>query len=302
MSVGTTVVWQTVVGISRALELRGHDVIYICNPRNGPVIGSLGGRVVAVPAELDLRQFRASLTNQLGRSNPQYLEGTGVPECNEASLPFVGEVYQREKPDLIISSLFKYGVAENLSQESGIPWCYVNPGFYLGMNVPRPFESDYAPDVVGLFKTHLAPPTETAHLVLHATDPDFDFQPERLPHNHRYIGPIIWEDTSQMPDYIHEPGYPWVLATLSEGPQESEELLAGLSVTVLGRRGLRQYLPYRMNRLALKSRTHTVPSRLRNAFPTVRSEASSTIRRTRWSYGSVMKALYFGVPMSYSLG
>jgi hypothetical protein len=71
---------------------------------------------------------------------------------------------------------------------------------------------------------------EGANLVLHATDPVFDFSFDHLPARHRYVGPLgIWEPSGEVPQYLREPGDPWVLVTISSQLQDDLPLAEAAS-------------------------------------------------------------------------
>jgi hypothetical protein len=56
-----------------------------------------------------------------------------------------------------------------------------------------PLEEDFAPRAIPLI-AGFGSLLDSASLVLHATDPVFDFAFDRLPGRHHYVGPLgIWE-------------------------------------------------------------------------------------------------------------
>ena len=99
-------------------------------------------------------------------------------------------MYER-RPAAIVTSLF--GVEVVHAAAPSCPWAVVNSTFYIGPNPPRALEEDFGPRAIPLVARY-ASLLESADLVLHATDPVFDFSFDRLPERHRYVGPLgIWE-------------------------------------------------------------------------------------------------------------
>jgi hypothetical protein len=118
-------------------------------------------------------------------------------------MPSSLKVIPEFKPDLIVSSLFGIGLAEQLSAHSGTPWCFVNPSFYFGDHATSDWEEDfYGPFLPLCVRDCILPLTKQADIVLHATDPEFDFQPTQLPKNHYYVGFLIWEPQMEIPAFL----------------------------------------------------------------------------------------------------
>jgi MGT family glycosyltransferase len=171
----------------------------------------------------------------------------------------------------------------------------VNSTFYIGPNPPRPLAADFGPHAVPLIEYFL-PLIERAQLVLHATDQLFDFDHAAIPGNHRYVGPLMWEPYGAAPDYLNEPGDPWVLVTISSQAQDdipiARSALDGLAT-----------LPVRV--LITTGGSHPAEE-LEPLPPNARAEAyvphGAVLGRARAlvshaGHGSVMKALCHGVPM-----
>ena len=80
----------------------------------------------------------------------------------------------------------------------------VNSTFYVGLGAPRPLEKDFGPRALPLIERY-ATLLGVADLVLHATDPVFDFGFDALAPKHHYVGPLgIWEPPSEVPSYLGE--------------------------------------------------------------------------------------------------
>src|SRR5439155_1804672 len=104
------------------------------------------------------------------------------------------------------------------------PWAVINSTFYVGPNPPRPVEEDIGPRALPLLSRY-ASLLGAADMVLHATDPVFDYGFDRLPPLHHYAGPLgIWEPPGDPPPFLDEPGDPWVLVSISSQLQDDVPL------------------------------------------------------------------------------
>jgi UDP:flavonoid glycosyltransferase YjiC (YdhE family) len=204
-------------------------------------------------------------------------------------------ILENEGADLLVTSLFGSGAADRAVIGTRTPWVVVNSTFYVGPDSPRPLSADFGPRAVPIIE-YFVPILDRASLVLHATDPVFDFDNHALPSHHRYVGPLIWELESTTPGYLSEPGDPWVLVTLSSQLEDDVPLArAGLD-------GLAS-LPIRV--LVTTGGSH--PTEALDPVPAnCRAEAyvshaavlnESHVMVSHAGHGSVMKALWHGVPM-----
>jgi hypothetical protein len=118
----------------------------------------------------------------------------------------VAHAIRAHRPDAAVTSLF--GVEVLHEAEPPCPWVVVNSTFYIGPDPPRPLELDLGARAVPLIAKYAAL-LRSPDLILHATDPVFDFSFNGLPETHRYVGPLgVWEPPSAPPAYIDEPGGP----------------------------------------------------------------------------------------------
>ena len=286
-----------VVALAKGLKDRGHSVIVICDEETEQAVRDTNLKTLALPPELDettyFDNWRNSITGDVDESTPNPLAIWG-----DLTLPYVKEKVEVLQPDLVISSLFCMGLADELAQAFNIPWCFVNPSFYFGDHQAR----DWAEDWYGSFVQWIArycfyPLSQKANIVLHATDPDFDFQPSKLPANHHYTGFLLWEPTAGLLDYINTPGDPWALVTVSTVPQGDELSLARAAAWALSDQPVRTLLtlPYEDARNGIGELPTNamvagfVPHRL------VMKQSSLVIAHA--GHGIVSKALYHGVPM-----
>ena len=210
---------QPLLAAALALHERGHEVHFAGDRSVDRAVTHLGIAVDLLPDELDLgprlvaavRDAMLATSGDLAAAGPLLQESMGA-WAREVSEP-VAALIKRADPSAVITSLF--GVEVVADAAPACPWAVVNSTFYIGPNPPRPVEQDIGPRALPLV-TRYAALLGSADLVLHATDRVFDFDFAGLPPRHHYVGPLgIWEPPSEPPAYLHEPGDPWVLVTIS---------------------------------------------------------------------------------------
>ncbi len=62
----------------------------------------------------------------------------------DACLPMVRALVRGFEPQLLLSEIFTAELARLTKLACGIPWCCINPGYYLGPDSIRSPETDYA--------------------------------------------------------------------------------------------------------------------------------------------------------------
>ncbi len=205
-----------------------------------------------------------------------------------------GEAIQRSRPDGVVTSLFGVEALHLLSPS--VPWAVVNSTFAVGGEPERPLQEDFGPRAVPLIARYRSL-LGSASLVLHATDPVFDFGGARLPEHHRYVGPLgIWEPDAEPVGGLDDPGEPWVLATISSQLQDDLGL-ADAALSALAELHVRVLLTLGSGHD--RSELARVPPNAR--VESVASHAQ-VLRRavlllSHAGHGSVMKALWHGRPM-----
>lgn len=288
-----------VVALACGLRDRGRRVTVLCDEETANLIRSTNLPSFTFPPDLDLR---GQITRWIGKLREKDKEAefealNPMVDWAKPLVPFSQEALSEVAPDLIVSSLFGIGLANELSANSGTPWCFVNPSFYFGDPSPRAWEADwYGPYIPRLARDCFLPLIQQADIVLHATDPEFDFQPAQLPENQYYVGFLLWEPPMSS-DFLDEPGDPWALITLSTVRQEDEVTLADLSLRALANRPVRALLtqPDEDVRGALED----VPENATIAGFVPHSQVlkRSSIVVNHGGHGIVSKALRYGVPM-----
>jgi MGT family glycosyltransferase len=213
-------------------------------------------------------------------------------------IPFGQETLAKFKPYLIVSTLFGIGLADELSKHSGTPWCFVNPSFYFGDNATRNWEEDwYGPFIPQLAKECFLPLVKQANIVLHATDPEFDFQPTKFPDNHHYVGFLLWDPPLDNFAALDNPGKPWALITLSTIRQGDEVVLANSALQALANRPVRALLTQPDEDIRDKLSNLPKNATIVGFVPHSPVLKKSTLVINHAGHGIVSKAMTYGVPM-----
>ncbi len=290
---------QPLVAAALGLTGRGHQLFFIGDPAVARAIQPLGLDTAVLPSDLDLGpRILAAIRDSQGL--PEDVRGDFVKQrltaWAEQVVPVVRDAVSKQSPDLLLTSLFGAGVAHLATVGQSVPWAVINSTFYVGPNPPRPLELDFAPRALPLFRDFFVPLLEHAPLVLHATDPVFDYSHNGLPPGHHYVGPLIWEPAVPPPPYLDEPGSPWVLVTLSSQLQDDVPL-ARMAIESLAELPVRVLLT-----VGSGHQENEVGPLPKNACLEQYVSHSAVLQKSRLllshaGHGSVMKALWHGVPM-----
>lgn len=206
----------------------------------------------------------------------------------------VAEIVRKRNPAAIVTSLFGAEILATLGP--ACPWAVVNSTFYVGPDPPRPLEDDFAPRAIPLIAGY-ASLLDSADLVLHATDPVFDFGFRRLPEHHRYVGPLgIWEPPAERPGYLAEPGDRWALVTISSQLQD-DVALAEAALDALASRQLRVMLTLGPDRDPAELGAVPANARVERTVSHAAVLERAALLVSHAGHGSVMKALWCGRPM-----
>ena len=291
---------QPLLAAALALRGDGHEVFFVGDESVERALGGLDVTVEVLPGELDLgprlvvaiREAMASTGGDLLAAGPLVRERM-TAWAREVARP-VSAIVHEQAPAAIATSLF--GVEVLACVAPRCPWAVVNSTFYVGPDPPRPLEEDFGPRAIPLVEGY-ASLLDAADLVLHATDPLFDFSFDRLPDHHRYVGPLgIWEPPGGRPEYLGEDGDPWVLVTISSQLQD-DLALAQAAVEALGTRPVRVLVtvgpghdPAELGSVPANVHVETTAS-----HAAVLERAVLLVSHA--GHGSVLKALWHGVSM-----
>ncbi|HEX6507560.1 MAG TPA: nucleotide disphospho-sugar-binding domain-containing protein [Chloroflexota bacterium] len=286
------------MAVALGLSQRGHSVRFVGDEGVTRVAGLQGIEATALPPELQVarRMVRASRQSKgaPARKRGELLRNTLLEWAREVA-PAVENIVQQAHPDLLLTSLGVAPVGENIAGGSTIPWVVVSGTFYVGPNAPRPLEEDFSAGMVPVFES-IRSSLDAASLVIHGTWPAFDFSRVELPSRHRYVGPLFWEAPGTPPQYLTEPGDPWVLATLSS--MTHDDIPLGQTILdALADRAVRVLLTTGANR-DMRFLLRTPPNaRIEPYVPHSAVLQRSDLFVSYGGTGAVMKALWFGVPM-----
>ncbi len=289
-----------VIALACGLRDRGHRVEVLCDEVSAQQINSTELIKHTFPPELDTR-------GQISRWF-QSLPAEGVEPQVELLNPMVDwakplisssqKVVNKVRPNLIVSTLFGIGLANELSISSSIPWCFVNPSFYFGDNATRTWEEDwYGPYIPRLAKESFLPLVSQADIVLHATDPVFDFQPTQLPDKHHYVGFLLWDPPLENTVKFDKPGDPWALITLSTLRQGDEAVLANSALQALAKQPVRTLLTQPDEDIRDQISFLPENATIAGFVPHSLILEKSAIVINHAGHGIVSKALFYGVPM-----
>ncbi len=289
-----------VVALACALRNRGHRVGVLCDEETEQLIASTNLPSVTFPPALDGRgqitRWIMKIQQEGGKHDVEVLN----PMLDWANplISFGQETLVKFEPDLIVSTLFGSGLATELSKNYGIPWCFVNPSFYFGDNATRDWDEDwYGPFIQRLARECFLPLVQRADLVLHATDPELDFQPTKLPGNHHYVGFLLWDPPSENSVALDERGNPWALITLSSVSQEDEIVIADSALQALADRPVRALLTLPDEDIRGKLNHLPDNARIEGFVPHTPVLKKSSIVISHAGHGIVSKAMRYGVPM-----
>lgn len=289
---------QPLMAVALKLASRGCELVFFGDSSVAATVQPLGIETIVAPPEHDLGpRLIAAIREAQGLE--QSAQGDLVRQrmalWSAELAPAVQRLIHERQPDLLLTSLFGASVASLACSQGDFPWCVINSTFYIGPNPPRNLENDFAPRAVPLIRYFL-PFLEEAHLVLHATDQVFDYNYTHLPNNHRYVGPLIWEAEAPLPGYLDEPGDPWVLVTISSQLQDDIPL-ARAALDALAHHPVRVVLTVGGDHQLAEMGAAPDNARVEQYIPHSRVLERSKLLISHAGHGSVMKALWYGVPM-----
>ncbi len=287
-----------VVAVVHGLRKRGHRVVCLCDSGTEPLVRAAGASSLPIRPDLAQDVFFARRMPELAKGGER-AENAPNPlvEWARTCISWVCDELEDRKPDLIVSSLFCMGLADALSEDIGAPWCFLNPSFYFGDTNSRAWEDDFFGINVWFFRDCCLPLVRRADLVLHATDPEFDYQTSAMPPKHHHVGFLLQEANSELPEYLDQPGDPWALVTVSSVPQDDELKLAAAALKALANRPVRSLLTLAPEHDRRELGEIPSNARLEGFVPHTPVLQRSALLVSHAGHGIVGKALYHGVPM-----
>ena len=288
------------IAAAQALRERGHETSFVGDAAVDRAPSGLGLEVQVLPAELNLgprlagavREAMTTTGGDLKAAGPM-VERALAAWAREVARP-VGQAVVKLRPDAAVTSLFGVEVMKEADLSS--PWAVVNSTFYVGPNPPRPVEEDIGPRAIPLILRY-ARLIEAADMVLHATDPVFDFSFDRLPARHHYVGPLgLWEPRLDTPSYLEEPGDPWVLVSISSQLQDDLPL-AEAALAALADKPVRVVLTVGPDHEPEEVSVHPANAHVEQVVPHSAVLKRGVLLVSHAGHGSVMKALWEGKPM-----
>ncbi len=289
---------QPLMAVALGLRERGHTLVFFGDAAVAAAGQGLGIDTVVSAPELDLGpRLIATIKESQGLKPAE--QGKRLEQLmtvwSDDLAPAVQRLIREHKPDLLLTSLFGVGVAHWVSPGTSLPWCVINSTFYVGPNPPRALESDFSARAVPLIR-YFVPLLAQARLVLHATHPIFDYNHTDLPPAHHYVGPLIWEAPAPVPAYLDEPGNPWVLVTLSS-QQQDDIPIAHMALDALAHQPVRVVLTIGNGHQPAELEYIPDNARVEQYLPHSQVLERSRLLLSHAGHGSVMKALWYGVPM-----
>lgn len=289
---------QPLVAAAFGLRDRGHELFFLGDGSVARFLEPFGVEVHVLPSELDLGpRLIGAIRSAMERTDGDFTAAGPLVRddvsawAREVARP-VRDALERFRPDTGLTSLF--GVEVLMEVQLGVPWVVINSTFYVGPNPPRPVEQDFAPRAVPLIK-HLSSLLGVASLTLHASDPIFDLSFDALPSGHHYVGPLgTWEPPSAVPDYLDEPGDPWVLVSISSQVQDDIPL-AQAAVRALANSPFRVVVTigdHDLDELTKPTNVH-----VEHIVPHSALLERGKLLVSHAGHGAVMKALWYGRPM-----
>jgi UDP:flavonoid glycosyltransferase YjiC (YdhE family) len=289
---------QPLLALASGLRARGHGVSAFGDTEVQIRMHKLGVETTLAGDRHDLSLQYAAAARHEGHLSPveqaASLRDRLSSDWAPGLRPLIEGTATADHSDILVASLFSAGPVRLAAESAGLPWVAVNSTFYVGPGPPRSPEEDFgsrAPLFSGYFGTNM----DEADRVLHASDRVFDFGFGGLPAHHHYVGPLLEDTLGDYPSWLDEPGNPWALVTVSSLKQDdiaiARAALAGLSTLPL--RVLVTAGPHAAQALGELPQNARVEQYVQHG--PVLTKARLMVSHA--GHGSVMRALWHGVPM-----
>lgn len=285
--------------VAAGLLNRGHDVHIYGEHSALQTLRDINTRKTLAPPELS---FSPRLIESLRRARADGAmdEAAVLVGVLDAYSKDQAEAIRRllladQRPDLILTPLVGAAIGYRLREMIGAPCCVVNSNYYIGPNPPRPEADDFdarcLPEIA-----YLAPYVQAADLVLINTTSEFDLDHKGLPSSNHYVGPLVWGEQGQLPDYFREPGNPWSLVTLSSQKQQDIPI-ARMAIDALSDQPIR--LIETIGRAHRRREIGAIPvgAHVEHFVPHQDVLPHCRLVISHAGMCTVMNALWFGVPM-----
>ena len=234
-----------VVALAHGLVDRGHRVVMICEQQSSQQFVDTEIGSIVIPESSELSMFWE--TTHILEWNKTLAAGGSLDDVENAYTAFgnaargdVIDAVRDLRPDGIFTSLFTLGLAEILGQELQIPWTFVNPVYAFAAGSARSAREDF-PGGLGVYIREKWMPEilESAALVLHSTDREYDPTTDGLPANNHHVGPLNSVAPGDPPNYLLEEGPSWALVSVSLVPAPGELEIVRLALGALTELDLR---------------------------------------------------------------
>ena len=282
--------WPPLAAVAVGLHEAGDTVLCFGDSSIAAEVGLAGIPINVVPAEASLGSF-ASEWRAAGEKGLSPFRAWA-----DACMPAVRKLVSDFRPQILVSEIFTSALGHLGKAACGLRWCCINPGYYFGPDAMRSPEEDYVRRS-RYFRQEFGQAMSDADLVLHATDERFDPPPPSLPQHHHYVGPLWLELSSKAPQYLDEPGPPWVLVTVSSNPQAEEMTLIRTALQALAAHPVRVLLT--LSEMHPSEQIGPVPpnARIERFVSHAAVLTRCCLLVSHAGHGIVTKALYYGVPM-----
>jgi UDP:flavonoid glycosyltransferase YjiC (YdhE family) len=289
-----------VLALAVGLRDRGHRVSVLCDGDVADLVRPSGLPMIQLPRQLELfTHIDANSLLRMAQRGEDITVETPNPLANwaRACLATASKAIEPLKPHILISTLLCPSLAALLATELNIPWIFVNPGAYFGEDAKRPWNADFGGLTAGLVRHWVFPELQRANAIIHATDAEFDPPPASMPAHHRYVGPLLDEETGAIPEFLMEPGHPWVLISLSTLPQTGELAIARAALDALKDRPVRILLTLSRDHPIGELGALPANARVTGFMPHGPVLERACLVVAHAGHGTVMRALWYGVPM-----